>query len=81
MVTLAALTFCCLIDIGSDATNGTKSVLNPRNATGPIYAERPLVCSSAELALTTILRKLTQILSWCASAAVKDFSGMLCETD
>ena len=30
---------------------------------------------------TTILRKLTQILSWCASAAVKDFSGMLCETD
>ena len=29
----------------------------------------------------TILRKLTQIWSWCASAAVKDFSGMLCETD
>ena len=31
--------------------------------------------------VTTILSKLTQILSWCASAAVKDFSGMLCETD
>ena len=30
---------------------------------------------------TMILRSLTQILSWCASAAVKDFSGMLCETD
>ena len=30
---------------------------------------------------TTILRKLTQILSWCASATVKDISGMLCETD
>ena len=30
---------------------------------------------------TMILRKLTQILSWCASATVKDFSGMLCETD
>ena len=29
----------------------------------------------------TILHKLTQILSWCASSAVKDFSGMLCETD
>ena len=54
MVTLAALTFCCLIDIGSTATNGTKSGLNPRNATGPIYAERPLVCSSAELALPHI---------------------------
>ena len=30
---------------------------------------------------TTILRSLTQILSWCASPALKDFSGMLCETD
>ena len=30
---------------------------------------------------TMILRSLTQILSCCASAAVKDFSGMLCETD
>ena len=28
-----------------------------------------------------ILRKLTQILSWCASAAVKDFSGIWCEAD
>ena len=34
-----------------------------------------------DLPCTTILRKLTQILSWRASAAVKDFSGMLCETD
>ena len=30
---------------------------------------------------TRILGSLTQILSWCASAAVKDFSGRLCETD
>ena len=31
--------------------------------------------------LTTILRKLTQILSWCAFAAVKNFSRILDETD
>ena len=30
---------------------------------------------------TTILCRLTQILSWCFSAAVKYFSGILCGTD
>ena len=39
------------------------------------------ILGEASLRCTTILRKLTQILIWCASAAVKDFSGMLCKTD
>ena len=38
-------------------------------------------CANTQQTSTTILPSLTQILSWHAFAAVKDFSGMLSETD
>ena len=48
---------------------------------GKILVRGNNYCVQECLSYTMILRKLTQILSWCASAAVKDFSEMLWETD
>ena len=46
-----------------------------------MIALRNVLHNAKTAVFTTILHNLTKILSWCPSKQVKDFSGILCETD